>query len=46
MNKYSLWINGCYFCGYFESREKAERMVDLMIKTTRIDFYDIFEKNN
>ena len=44
MKRYALWINGCHFCGYFESREEAERMADLIRKTTRVDFYNIFEK--
>lgn len=44
MKRYVLWINGQHFCGYFESREEAEKMVELIIKTTKVDFFNIFEE--
>ena len=43
MIRYVLYVNG-NFCGYFESTEKAEHMLELIKRDTNVKFYDIYKK--
>ena len=43
MTRYVLYVNG-NFCGYFESTEKAEHMLELIKRDTNVESYDIYKK--
>lgn len=43
MIRYVLSVNG-NFCGYFESIEEAEHMLELIKRDTIVKFYNIYEK--
>lgn len=45
MTRYVLYVNG-NFCGYFESIEEAEHMVDLIKRDTNVKSYNVYEKEN
>ena len=41
--RYVLYVNGI-LCGYFESIEKAEHMLELIKRDTNVKWYNIYEK--
>lgn len=43
MTRYALYVNG-NFCGYFESIEEAEHMLELIKRDTNVKFHNIYKK--